>query len=479
MTPLRLTPQEMLFMTLSFRPAWAVVAGVSLAVPLSAQRNVPSVYAITNARIVPVSAPVIPTGTVVVRDGVITAVGASAAVPGDAQVIDGTGLTVYPGFIDGYGTLALPAPTSGAGGGAAGRVAAAATTRPTGAPNSTNVVGMQPEVAVVDLLDPVDASFTAAHAAGFTAAFTATGTGVFRGHAALINLIGTDVSAMIVKPNVAQSVGFSRGGGGFGGGYPSSLFAVFAALRQELLDAQRYHELTLVYDRNPRGVKRPAYDPSLEALQPVLTRQQPVVMFANSEREILRALDLAKEFNLRVIIAGGSEAYLVADRLKADNVPVLLSVNFPRRSAAATGGAAGGAGAGGRGAAPVDDEPELMRVLRERVEAPKAAGRLATAGVRIVFESANNFTEYLANVRRAVAAGLPADQALRAMTIAPAELFGVADRMGSIETGKIANLTMTKGDLFDTSARVTQLFIDGEPTIIPAPTASAQTARTP
>lgn len=474
-------------MALSLRPAWAVVVGVTFAAPLAAQRNVPATYAITNARIVPVGSPTIPSGTVVIRNGLIAAVGASVTAPADARIIDGNGLTVYPGFIDAYGTLGLPTAAGNAAGGAAGRTAAATTTaRPAGAPNSTNVVGLQPEVTVVDALDPDESSFTAAHAAGFTSAFTATGTGVFRGSAAMINLDGTDVSALILKDGVAQSVGFSRGGGGFGGGggggFPGSLFAVFAALRQELLDAQRYRDLKLAYDKNPRGMQRPAHDASLEALQPVLARQQQVVMFANTEREIIRALDLAKEFNLRVVLAGGTEAYKLADRLKAENVPVLLSVNFPRRTAAgggATGGGAAGGFGGGRGGAPADDEPELMRTLRERVEAPKSAGRLSAAGVRIAFQSSANFTEYLANVRRAVEGGLAADQALRAMTLGPAELFGVSDRVGTIEAGKIANLTITRGDLLDKSSRVTQLFIDGKQITIPAPTAGAQNSRTP
>lgn len=473
-------------MALSLRPAWAVVAGVAFAVPLAAQRNIPATYAITNARIVPVGAPIIASGTVVIRNGLIAAVGPAVVAPADARIIDGNGLTIYPGFIDAYGALGLPATGGNAGGagGAAARAGAATTAaRPAGAPNSTNVVGLQPEVTVTEALDPDEASFTAAHAAGLTAAFTAPATGVFRGSAAMINLDGTDVSALILKPGVAQSVGFSRGGGfggggGGGGGFPGSLFAVFAALRQELLDAQRYRELKLAYDRNPRGLQRPAWDPSLEALQPVLARQQPVVMFANTEREITRALDLAKEFNLRVLIAGGNEAWKLADRLKAENVPVLLSVNFPRRAAATTGGAAGGGGGGGRGAA-ADDEPELMRTLRERVDAPKSAGRLAAAGVRIAFQSSANFTEYLANVRRAVEGGLPADQAIRAMTLVPAELFGVSDRIGTIEAGKIANLTITRGDLLDKSSRVTQLFVDGKQITIPAPTVGAPNTRTP
>lgn len=465
-------------MALLLRPAWAVLAGIACAAPLAAQRNVPSTYAITNARIIPVGAPTIAQGTIVIRNGLIAAVGATVAVPADAQVIDGNGLSVYPGFIDAYGSLGLPAPAANnAAGGGRAAAAANAATRPTGAPNSTNVVGLQPEVAVVDALDPDEAAFTAAHAAGLTAAFTAMASGVFRGSAAMITLHGTNVSEMILSPNVAQSIGFSRGGGGFGGGFPGSLFAVFAALRQELLDAQRYHELKAVYDRNPKGRARPAYDRSLEALQPVLARQEQVVLFANSEREIIRALDLAKEFNLKAIIAGGTEAWKVADRLKSENVPVLLSINFPRRSAA--GAAGGGGGFGGRGGAPADDEPELMAVLRTRVEAPKGAGVLSSAGVRVAFESAANFTEYLANVRRAVEGGLGADQALRAMTLTPAELFGVSDRVGTIEAGKIANLTITNGDLLDKNTRVTQLFVDGNQITIPAPTVGAQNSRTP
>lgn len=471
-------------MVLSPCPAWVVVVGVTFAVPLSAQGNAPATYAIINARIVPVGTPAIASGTVVIRNGLITAVGQTVAAPADARVIDGSGLTVYPGFIDAYGALGLPAPAanSATGGGAAGRPGIATTTRQTSAPNSTNVVGLQPELTAVEMLEPDLGAFTAAHAAGFTSAFTANGTGVFRGSAAIINLAGTDVSAMVLKSGVAQSIGFSRGGGGFGGGgggFPGSLFAVFAALRQELLDAQRYHDLQAVYERSPRGMQRPAWDPSLEALQPVLARQRQVVMFANTEREIVRALDLAKEFHLRVMIAGGTEAYQVADRLKAEGVPVLLSVNFPRRTAPAGADGGGSGGFGGRGGAPADDEPELMRTLRERVEAPRSVGRLVAAGVRIALQSSANFTEYLANVRRAVEGGLPADQAVRAMTLVPAELFGVSDRTGTIEPGKIANLTITRGDLFDKDVRVTLLFVDGKQITIPTPTPAAPTARTP
>lgn len=434
------------------RVAGVVTCVATIASPLSAQRTVPATYAITNARLVPVSAPVIEQGTVVIRGGLIVAVGATVAVPADARVIDGTGLTVYPGLIDGFGTLGMPSATPaaagaapGGGGGRGGGGAAAPR-----APNSTQAVGLQPELAVVNELGPDATTFTAPRAAGFTTAFTSIGAGVFRGQSAVINLDGTDVSAMVLKSGMTQQLAFSRGGGG--GGFPGSLFGVFAAIRQELLDAQRYRDLSAAYARNPKGMVRPAYDPSMAALQPVLARQVPMVMLANTQREIERALDLAKEFNLRAIIAGGSEAWKVAGRLKAENVPVLLTVNFPRRTTAP---------------AP-DADPDPLRILRERAEAPKGPAVLQAAGVTFAFTSGGAFPEFLANVRRAVGGGLTTEQALRAMTTTPAELFGIADRVGALEAGRIANLTITKGDLFAAGTTVHQLFIDGQPITIPA-----------
>lgn len=434
------------------RVAGVVTCVATIASPLSAQRTVPATYAITNARLVPVSAPVIEQGTVVIRGGLIVAVGATVAVPADARVIDGTGLTVYPGLIDGFGTLGMPSATPaaagaapGGGGGRGGGGAAAPR-----APNSTQAVGLQPELAVVNELGPDATTFTAPRAAGFTTAFTSIGAGVFRGQSAVINLGGTDVSAMVLKSGMTQQLAFSRGGGG--GGFPGSLFGVFAAIRQELLDAQRYRDLSAAYARNPKGMVRPAYDPSMAALQPVLARQVPMVMLANTQREIERALDLAKEFNLRAIIAGGSEAWKVAARLKAENVPLLLTVNFPRRTTAP---------------AP-DADPDPLRILRERAEAPKGPAVLQAAGVTFAFTSGGAFPEFLANVRRAVGGGLTTEQALRAMTTTPAELFGIADRVGALEAGRIANLTITKGDLFAAGTTVHQLFIDGQPITIPA-----------
>ncbi|MES1260032.1 MAG: amidohydrolase family protein [Gemmatimonadota bacterium] len=457
-------------MVSSLRLAGALVAGAALAAPLAAQKNIPATYAITNARIVPLSGPVIEKGTIVIRGGVIAAVGAAVTAPADARIVDGSGLTVYPGLIDAYGTLgqATAAPANGAGGAGGRGGAAAAPAAP--ARLSNYGVGLQPELSVVDELAPSESAFDAAHAAGITTALTGNGNGIFRGQSAVINLIGDDASTMIVKAGVAQNIGFARGGGR--GGYPGSLMGAFAALRQELLDAQHYRDVKNAYEKSPRGMARPDFDPSLEALQPVINGTQPVIMLASAEREIIRALDLAKEFKLKAVIAGGSEAYKVTARLKAENVPVLLSMNFPRRGAAGAA-AGGGFGGGGRGGAGNAEDPEPMATLRARVQAPKTPGLLAAAGVKVAFQSGADFANLLGNLRKAVTAGLPADQALRAMTTAPAELFGVSDRLGTIEVGKIANLTITRGELLDSAGHVTQLFVDGKPVAVSEAPAAA------
>lgn len=444
-------------MKLLVRIAGAVAIGGCLAAPLWAQHPPvpPSTWAIEGARIEPVSGPTIAKGTVVIREGLILAVGANVATPPDARVIDGTGLTVYPGFIDSYGSLGIPAQQGGGQGAqAAGRRSAA---------NSRYATGLQSEVRASAELEPAANAFNAARSAGITAALTAIPAGVFRGSSALIALGDGRPAELVIRDDVAQHMGFSRGGGGFGGGgggYPGSLLGVMAQMRQQLLDAAHWRDLNAAAQRNPRGTARPAHDPSLEALQPVIAGTRPVVIQANTAREIDRALMLAREFNLRPIIAGGREAGQRAEQLRAANATVLLDIDFPRRTAP-TGAA--------RTTPPADTIPESMAVLRSRVEMPRNAGLLAGAGVRFGFVSGNDYTDFAANVRRAVAAGLSREQAIRALTIDPATIFGVADRLGSIEPGKVANLTIVRGDILDDGARVTGLFIDGRHHEIAAP----------
>lgn len=418
-----------------------------------AQRSAIDTYAITNARIVTVSGPTLERGTVVIRNGLIAAVGANVNAPSDARIIDGTGLTVYPGLIDSYTNLALPEPppSPSPGGGGGGFFAAPPRPSP-GGPNSTQPVGLQPEVLVEDVIRPGGNEIESSRSIGITTALTSPRTGIWMGQSALINLNGDTPQEMIVRSPVAMHVGFTP----LRGTYPGSLLGVFATLRQMMLDAQRYRDSLAMYERSPRGMRRPEMDRSLAALVPVVDGRMPVVMLANSEREIARALDLAAEFKLKLIIAGGREADRLAPRLAKQNVPVLLSLNLPRRTTAAL----------------PEADPEPMRVLRERVEAQQTAGRLAKAGVRFAFESGSltNISDLMRNVNITIENGLSATDALRAFTIWPATIFGVENQLGSIESGKIANLTVTRGDLFDRNSRVAHVFIDGRPVDLrPAP----------
>ena len=409
----------------------------------NAQRSAIDTYAITNARIITVSGPVIERGTVVVRNGLIAAAGANVNAPPDARVIDGTGLTVYPGLINSYTNLGLPEP--------------APSPSPVGQTNSTQPPGLQPEVMVEDMIRPGGNEIEASRNIGITTALTLPRTGIWMGQSALINLAGETPQQMIVRSPVAMHVGFTP----LRTGYPGSLLGVFSSLRQMMLDAQRYRDSMQIYERAPRGTRRPDTDRSLAALVPVIEGRVPVVMLANSEREISRALDLAEEFKLRLIVAGGREADHVAERLAKQKVPVLLSLNLPKRTTAAI----------------PEADPESLRVLRERVEAQQTAGKLAKAGVRFAFESGSlaNMSDLMANAGKTIENGLSATDALRAFTIWPAEILGVQNQLGSIEAGKIANLTVVRGDLFDRNGRVTHVFIDGRPfELKPAPESPKQ-----
>ena len=425
--------------------------------PLNAQRSAIDTYAITNARIVTVSGPVIERGTVVIRNGLIAAAGANVSAPPDARVIDGAGLTVYPGLIDSYTNLAMPeaapAPSPGGGGGGGGFfLLQQQQQRPPSGPNSTQPAGLQPEVMIEDVIRPGGNEIESWRSAGVTTALTSPRSGIWMGQSAVINLSGDTPQQMIVRSPVAMHVGFTPLRTGT---YPGSLMGVFSTLRQMMLDAQRYRDAMQIYQRNPRGMRRPDTDRSLAALIPVIEGRMPVVMLANSEREITRALDLASEFKLKLIIAGGQEADRVADRLAKQDVPVLLSLNLPRRTTAAM----------------PEADPEPMRVLRERVAAQQTAGKLAKAGVRFGFQSGSmtNVSDLISNANKAIENGLQPLDALRAFTIWPAEILDVKDQLGSIEVGKIANLTVTRGDLFDRNSRIAHVFIDGRPIDIRPP----------
>ncbi len=416
-----------------------------------------ALHAIRGARIVPVSGPPIDSGTVVIRDGVIAAVGAGVAVPAGAQIIDGTGLTVYPGLIDMGSTAGLALPP-------APRAESPRTTEDVERVKADYL--RRAHFRAADVLDPASPALAGAAAAGLTAILATPDGDAIRGQSALITTtlppdepqIGAVADPrkgpLVLRAPVALHVTFSPRPAG-GGAYPNSLMGVVAFVRQTLLDGQQYGRAAATPTAGT------VYDPALDALQPALAGRLPVAFQADTVAEILRALDMAKSLSLQPIITGGREAGQVVDELKATNARVILSLNYPTRS---------------ESLAPDADEP--LATLRARAQAPATAAALDKAGVPFAFASAglDQPSDVVKNVAKAVQQGLARERALAALTLDAARMAGVADRMGSIEVGKLANLVVTSGDLFDEKSAVKHVFVHGWPVNLdpPRPRATRQ-----
>lgn len=415
--------------------------------------------AIRGGTVVTVSGATIQKGTVVIRGGLITAVGADVPIPADARVIDATGMTVYPGLFDAYTNLGLPAAAPAQGGGRGGGAPAIQVAVPLTLPGQAGgaatpaptPAGRSPELLATDQLRIAADTFDTVRSAGITTVLTSPRDGMFQGQSALINLGGAEVEKLILKSPVSLNVAIRRGGFG---GYPSSLMGVVAFLRQSFLDAQYYRDAWARYETNKRGMERPPVDKSLAALQPYLKREMPVVFQANEPGEIRRALAFGEEFNLQTWIAGATQSAEVVDLLKHKNAVVLLSLNYPQRPANLD-----------------NPEDEALRTIKARAEAPKAAAALHKAGVRFAFQSGYlaQPRDFLTNAARAIEAGLPKEEAIKALTLYPAQIFGVAEQLGSLEAGKIANIVVTSADIFDRRTQVKYVFVDGKQYEVKAP----------
>jgi imidazolonepropionase-like amidohydrolase len=436
------------------------IASAAIAVTLAARAETPRSYAIKGARLVTVSGAPIQSGTIVLKNGLIDAVGADVAAPPDAVVIDGAGMTVYPGLID----MGNPAGTDIVINLAQTQQGSRNTDE---AERAKRTLILRPHVLAAEHVR-LDAPELSRLAAGGVTSVLATPPGIlFKGQSALVNVTTpefTPIVGAVVEPRaglsvvrspVALHVELARVGGD---GFPAALLGGIAFVRQSFIDAQYQQMVQQRYQKGPAGLARPPFDPALDAMQPALAGRLPVAFEAGLHREVLRALDMAKEFKLSPIITGGIEADLAAAELKAANAKVVLSVNYPVRS---------------RALAP--DAEEAARELRLRARAPKTAAALAGAGVPFAFSGAGLAApaDFVRNVARAVRDGLAEDAALRALTLEAARIAGAADRVGSLEKGKIANVIVTSGDLFNEATRIRHVFIDGRVVNIEAADAPA------
>jgi imidazolonepropionase-like amidohydrolase len=404
-------------------------------------------WALTNARIETVTKGTIEKGTIVIRDGIIEAVGANVTPPSDARVVDLTGRTVYPGFIDLTSSMGLPNPPApqgrfgGGGGGGEG-----------GGPNAgapARNVGLEPGRVIANEVAPAVADIRASRDAGITTALVAPSRGAFRGLSALIPMRDDSSSRYVVKAPVALHMGYQ----GVAGRYPGTLLGVIAYERQQFYDAQRHGILMDRYKAGQRGVPRPSYDADLDALVPVVRGQMPAFFAASNENEIRRAIDIAKEFDLKLTIVGATEGFRALDVLKGAR-PVVVSVDFPQ-AVEVTGWAYRGAQR-----RELNDSATRDAAIRKILEANAAT--LNRAGVRFALApGALKPNDFIANVHKAIAAGLPREVAVEALTIRAAEIAGVADQLGSIEQGKIADLVVSDGPPLADNARIRTVFVDG------------------
>lgn len=430
----------------------------------------PAAQAIREARLFVAPGKVIEKGTLVVRDGLIEAAGPvdEVEIPYDAEVIDGKGLVVYPGFIDLYTTAGqrAGAERSTTGG---GRPVELLET-PLATTPTDNRKGLTPEFKVAEVLDLGDAFVDLRRKIGFTSLLSVPGGSIAAGQSALVGLSGEPRREALIKAPVALHVqvaaprgastsfgSFRSGGGAVENPYPRVLMGAVAHLRQAMSDAEHHHRL-LEYAKSGGAVRPPA-DPALEALWEAREKRLPVWWEAETRDEIHRALDLAKEFGTTAVIVGGREAAQVVDRLKDEKVAVVFRLDFPEAPKVPTE-----AEYQKRSDA---DRDVPLKVLADRKtkwkERVGAAAALAKAGVPIALgtEGVGKLENGPAQLRALIAEGLAADQALDALTRSAASIAGLDNRLGTLEPGKLAHVVAFSAPFQEEKAKVKLLLIDG------------------
>jgi len=418
---------------------FAVVLALICAAPsLRVQGGEPQYFAIRGAKVAPVSGPPVENATIVVSRGLIAAVGKDIAIPPEAWVIDGKGLTVYPGLVDAFTDVGIPAAPA-ASGESSPRGSQERARGPEDRPYST------PWRTAADEVSLSDKRIETWRNGGFTTVVSAPKSGIFPGQAAVLDLAGERAGDLVVKSPVAIPVAFQTSGG-FGGGFPSSIMGVLAYVHQVWLDTDWSNKAQTTYEKNPRSVARPRYDRTEAALADALEDHALVLIPANNSIQLRRALEFVDRWNVHGAVYGGQMAYEVAPEIAAKKLSVLVNLKWPEAE---------------KDADP-EDKPSL-RTLRFRDRAPSSPAALAKAGVKFAFYSGGIAApkDALKAAKKAIEAGLAPEAALRALTLSPAEIFGVADRLGSIENGKIANLVVADGDLFEEKTTIKMVFVDG------------------
>jgi len=393
-----------------------------------------SVYAIKGAKVYTLAGTPIENGIVVIRDGKIAAVGSSVAIPSDAQVIDATGLELYPGLFDPITQIGL------------NEISQVSATM-----DVSELGDYNPELVAATAVNPASAHIAVTRANGIThviaapgtAGFDSQGGGLITGQASAFNLAGWTMNEMQINRSVAMVIN-----------WPSIQtrsfdFATFSFKEKPYDDAKKEYdksvnELSDWLDRarhyaQAKEKGSPALferDIKLEALVPVVEGKLPLLVIADDHRDIKNAVEFCSSQNLKMILGSGAEAWKVKDLLKEKKIPVVLG--------------------------PTERLPEQEDTPYDKPMTQPS--ELLAAGIPFAFSSfGTSFSRRLPDYAgTAVAYGLPHDEAMKAVTINAAQMFGISDQVGTIEAGKLANLIVTTGDPFEIQTQVKFLFIKGQ-----------------
>lgn len=412
-------------------------------------------YALKNATIVVKPGQTISNGTVVIKDGLIISAGQNVSIPADAKIIPADSMFVYAGFIDALSNAGIPRPEvrptagGGPGGGGGGQGQRQTGLNPGSPPN--DLAGIQPELQARNLIKPTEKSIEDLRKLGFTNAHVAPMGRMLPGSSALISLGGTAADNMVLKDNfamISQLVGAQ-------GLYPNTVIAVMSKFRELYKQAEQAKAHEKMYAANPAGMSRPEVDRSLQAFYPVIDKQRPICFVAPDLKSVYRVLALQQELKFPLILGGLRQAWPLADQLKAQNIPLILSLDLPKMEK--------------KEPAKKDTtakDPELERLEKRRADEMKLyesqAATFAGKSINFGFSTMNAKTADIREaLRRMVKAGLKEDQALAALTTTPAAMFGVAQSLGTVEKGKIANLVVSKKSYFDEKSQIRYVFVDG------------------
>jgi hypothetical protein len=403
----------------------ALVACLALWPGSARAERVPQVHALVGVRIVVAPGQIIESGTVVLRDGLIEAVGADLKPPADARIWQLDKMTVYPGLIEPYRPLEWPEEKADSGAFHPNKLI-----RPER--DATQIAWQEAELAKL-------------REAGFTTALIAPKSGILRGQSVLINLGGGRLDDNLLRRNVFQHAALDQSGGR-GSGYPGSLMGSVALLRQTLSDARWQAEAKSAAPK-ATAQRRPAVSPSLEAIEAVAQGKAKIVLQSQDVLDDLRLAAIAKELGLDAILVGAGDEYKRLADVQATKLPLILPIAFPK-------------------APQVGKEDDLsvdMAVLRHWDAAPSNPKQLYDAGSRFALTSyeLSEPKKLHEMAGQAIERGLKPEEALAALTTIPAAMLGIADRAGTIEVGKMANLVVTEGDLFTKDTKIRALFVDG------------------